>query len=148
MIEQIKNNLDNFVWTRIKDVNELEKIRLSAMDNFIHDFDIGKKEGRYINHEMPDRTNFDDLAFDLGLSSHFLILYSQLGFDFHMASMTEMLRICKEVRIFPILDLNANKSELLDDLTKHFNKDYLVNIEKVDYIFQKKGNKMLTIKRR
>jgi hypothetical protein len=147
VIEQTKNNLQNFVWTKIKNINELEQIRLSAMENFLQDFENGKKESRYINHEMPNKTNFDNLTFDLALSSHFLILYSQLGLEFHISSLTEMLRVAKEIRIFPILNLDAKKSELLDNLIQHFEKDFILTIEKVDYEFQKNGNEMLTIKR-
>ncbi len=147
VIEQTKNNLENFVWTKIKNVNELEKIRLSAMDNFLQDFEAGKKENRYLNHEMPNKTKFDDLPFDLGLSSHFLILYSQLGLDFHILSINEMLRVAKEIRIFPILNLNAERSELLNDIMECFQKNYIVKIEKVDYEFQKNGNEMLLLKR-
>jgi hypothetical protein len=147
VIEQTKNNLQNFVWTKIKNINELEHIRLSAMENFLQDFENGKKENRYINHEMPNKTDFDDLTFDLALSSHFLILYSQLGLEFHISSLTEMLRVTKEIRIFPILNLDAKKSELLDNLIRYFEKDFIVTIEKVDYEFQKNGNEMLTIKR-
>ena len=118
------------------------------MDNFLIDFELGKTENRYVNHEMPDKTSFGDLTFDLGLSSHFLILYSQLGLDFHISSINEMLRIAKEVRIFPILNLDAKKSELLDKLIRHFQMNFIVDIEKVDYEFQKNGNEMLTIKRK
>jgi hypothetical protein len=120
---------------------------MSAMDEFFRDFEIGKSQGRYISHEFPKRTAFEDMHFDLGLSSHFLILYSQLGLSFHIASMTEMLRICKEIRIFPILNLNAVKSELLEDLITYFERDYHVAIEKVDYEFQKNGTEMLKVKR-
>lgn len=148
VIEQTKDNLENFVWTKIKNVNELEQIRVSAMDTFLLDFDKGKKERRYVNHEMPEKTEFDDLSFDLALSSHFLILYSQLGIDFHIASMTEMLRVSNEIRIFPILNLDAKKSQLLGNLMNYFETDYKVNVEKVDYEFQKNGNEMLTIARK
>lgn len=148
VVEQTKKNLSNFVWTKIKDVKELEKIRISAMENFLKDFEVGKKEGRYINHEMPARTAFDDLSFDIGISSHFLILYSQLGLDFHIDSIAEMLRVAREVRIFPILNLDAKKSELLDGIIKYFEPNFTLNIVKVDYEFQKNGNEMLTIKRK
>ena len=107
VIEQIKSNQENFVWKKIKNVQELEQIRMQAMSNFIEDFDLGKNQGRYVYHELPNPTKYNDLEFDLGLSSHFLILYSQLGLDFHLKSISEMLRICKEIRIFPILNLNA-----------------------------------------
>ena len=148
VIEQTKNNAGNFTWETIKNVEELEQIRLSAMADFLQDFENGKNEKRYICHELPGKTEFEDLAFDLGLSSHFLILYPQLGLDFHIASITEMLRVSKEIRIFPVLNLDAKKSELLADIIAHFKTDFAVQIQKVHYEFQKNGNKMLTIKRK
>jgi hypothetical protein len=146
VIEQMNNNFDNFVWTSIKNIQELEDIRLSAMNNFLQDFKKGKENSRYINHELPNRTDFRPKHFDLALSSHFLVLYSQLGLDFHLESVKEMLRVATEIRIFPLLNLNAEKSEVLDGLIEYFNTDYSVSIEKVDYEFQKNGNEMLRIK--
>jgi hypothetical protein len=146
VIEQTKNNLDNYTWSNIKSIQELEQIRIAAMTNFLSDFELGKSQGRYIYHELPNRINFDNLSFDLGLSSHFLIMYSQLGLDFHIASFKEMLRLCREIRIFPILNLDSKKSEILDDLIKEFQTNYIIEIQRVDYEFQKGGNEMLTIK--
>lgn len=103
-MEQAKNNINNFVWTKIKDLHELERIRVTAMRTFLSDYEKGKIEKRYICHELPNKTSFNDNAFDIGLSSHFLLLYPALGYDFHIRSINEMLRICKEVRIFPIVD--------------------------------------------
>ena len=146
VIKQMRENQDNFIWTSIKNVDELESIRMAAMSDFTSDFELGLKENRYIHHELPERTNFEEQTFDLGLSSHFLILYSKLGLDFHIKSITEMLRICKEVRIFPILNLNAEKSEVLNGINEEFEKDYTLSIEPVQYEFQKGGNKMLKIR--
>ena len=81
----------------------------------------------------------------MALSSHFLALYSQLGLDFHIKSVKEMLRVASEIRIFPLLNLDAEKSEVLDGLIEYFNSDYSVSIVKVDYEFQKNGNEMLRI---
>jgi hypothetical protein len=148
VIEQTKRNLKNFVWTKIRNTHELERIRISAMTKFLQDYENGKMTGRYINHELPGKTDFEYLSFDLGLSSHFLILYSQLGFDFHVSSIHEMLRVAREIRIFPIVNLDARKTDLLDELLRHFEKDYFVEIEQVYYEFQKNGNEMLVIKRK
>ncbi|RKD89841.1 SAM-dependent methyltransferase [Mangrovibacterium diazotrophicum] len=148
VLKQTRNNLDNFVWTKIRNIDELERTRLSAMNDFLEDFENGRKSGRYINHELPNQTVFEDQSFDLALSSHFLILYAQLGFEFHRASITEMLRVAREIRIFPILDLDAQKPALLHELIHHFEKDFLVHIEKVDYEFQKGGNEMLILKQK
>ncbi|WP_299800085.1 hypothetical protein [uncultured Maribacter sp.] len=148
VMQQVRNNADNFIWKNIKSPDELENLRINSMSDFLKDFSKGKKEGRYIYHSLPDKLDFKGQKFDLGLSSHFLLLYPNLGIDFHLKSINEMLRLCKEVRIFPILNLNAEKSEMLDDTIKYFEKEYSISIEKVNYEFQKNGNEMLTIKRK
>lgn len=148
VITQTRSNAANFVWKHIKDVDALARIRMEAMQLFLNDFDAGKKEGRYIPHALPERTGFDDLSFDIGLSSHFLILYDQLGLDLHLQSITEMLRLCRELRIFPLLNLNAEKSEVLDGIMNYFAPKYKLDIVQVDYEFQKNGNEMLKIKRK
>ena len=148
VIEQTKSNVENFVWKNIRDISHLERIRMNAMTQFLEDFEKGKEQGRYQYHELPNATDFTDLQFDLGLSSHFLILYSQLGVDFHIQSISEMLRICKEVRIFPLLNLDAKQSEVLEPVIEYFKSDFEVEIKPVDYEFQKGGNEMLLIKRK
>lgn len=148
VMKQTRENKDNFVWTTIKDLDELEKMRMGAMYNFIEDFDKGREENRYIFHELPNKTTFSDKYFDIGLSSHFLLLYPNLGLDFHIKAINEMLRICKEVRIFPILDLNAKESSMLKPIIDNYNKSYDVKIEKTNYMFQKDGDKMLIIRQR
>lgn len=148
IIEQTQKNFENFVWKNIKDLQDLEQIRMEAMKMFLQDFDLGKAVDRYIAHQLPNKTPFENLTFELGLSSHFLLLYSQLGLDFHIASIEEMLRVCEEVRIFPIVNLNSERSELLDQIINHFQNEYQPAIEKVNYEFQKGGNEMLKITRK
>ena len=148
VLAQVTRNRDNFVWTHIRDVADLERIRMGAMDRFLADYDAGRREGRYVSHALPDRTSYADDAFDLGLSSHFLVLYANLGLDFHLQSLGEMLRICREVRIFPLLDLNANESAVLPGLTAHFGRDYALTVEPVAYEFQRNGNRMLRVVKR
>ncbi|WP_299254801.1 SAM-dependent methyltransferase [uncultured Cytophaga sp.] len=147
VMTQVRQNAEKFIWHTIKNPDELERIRIKAMQEFIKDFDTGKAENRYLYHEMPIPIEYADNSFELGLSSHFLILYSKLGLDFHIQSITEMLRLCNEVRIFPLLNLNAEKSEVLDAIIDHFNKIYTVEIKEVDYEFQKNGNQFLSIKK-
>ena len=148
VMKQMKENQDNYIWTSIKNLSELENIRMGAMSDFIADFELGKIQNRYVQHELPETTNFKEQAFDLGLSSHFLILYSKLGLDFHIKSIIEMLRICKEVRIFPLVNLNAVKSEVLEGIIEEFEKDFKLSIKPVEYEFQKGGNEMLRIQRK
>ena len=53
VVEQMKQNMDNYVWTHIKSLDELEEVRMSAMRMFLSDYESGKKENRYICHELP-----------------------------------------------------------------------------------------------
>lgn len=145
VMEQTRQNRDNYIWTKIKSPEELENIRMSAMKRFLEDYDNGKAKGRYVFHELPNRLPFEDNYFDIGLSSHFLLMYTSLGYDFHIKAMTEMLRVCKEIRIFPIVDLDANKTELIGSIIGHFRENYNVDIVNTDYEFQKGDNKMLLI---
>ena len=146
VIRQTRENYQNFVWDHIKSVEELIQIRMDAMNNFLEDFETGKSQKRYVHHQLPEPVPSADAGFDLGLSSHFLFLYSQLGLDFHLRAISEMLRVCREIRIFPLLNLNAGKSEVLDEVCDYYSRNYEVKISKVGYEFQKNGNQMLSIK--
>ena len=108
---------------------------------------MAENQGRYICHELPDRISCEDSTYDIGLSSHFLLLYTALGYEFHIAAIDEMLRVCKEVRIFPIVDLDANESEMISDVIRHYEINYAVRIVETDYEFQKNARKLLIIKK-
>lgn len=148
VMQQMRENMDNYVWKNIKSLDELENVRMSAMRKFLADYEKGRAQGRYIFHELPDRLPYGEDCFDIGLSSHFLLMYTSLGYDFHIASMTEMLRVCKEIRIFPIVDLDANKTEMIKSVIEYFQRDYEVGIVTTEYEFQKGDNKLLIIRRK
>ena len=146
VMKQMSENMENYLWTNIKNLDELENLRMSAMQIFLDDYEKGRSENRYICHELPDRLPFADGSFDIGLSSHFLLMYTMLGYDFHIGAMTEMLRVCREIRIFPIVDLDARKTELVSDVIKYFDKSYDVEVKCTKYEFQKGENKLLIIR--
>lgn len=147
VMRQMKENMDNYVWKNIKNLDELEHTRMSAMKLFLEDYEKGKEENRYICHELPDKVPFKSDTFDIGLSSHFLLMYTILGYDFHIQSIMEMLRVCKEVRIFPVVDLDAQKTDLIEKVIAYFRQRYSVEIRKTEYEFQKGDNKMLIIRK-
>ena len=82
VIGQTRNNQDQFIWTKIKDVEELGNVRMNAMKDFLNDYETGKKENRYIHAELPVLPFAND-QFDLALSSHFLFLYSVCSVHIH-----------------------------------------------------------------
>lgn len=147
VLEQIRKNKDEFVWEHITSVEELGRIRMAAMEEFLRDFDRGKTEGRYVNGSLP-RLNFADRAFNLALCSHFLFLYSeQLSEEFHLAAIKELCRVAEEVRIFPLLELGTKISRHLESVIAQLEQaNYYVQIQTTDYEFQRGGNTMLTIK--
>lgn len=147
VLEQMRENMENYVWKRFRTVEELENTRMSAMKLFLSDYEMGKKEKRYICHALPDKLPFADDSFDIGLSSHFLLMYTVLGYDFHIQAITEMLRVCREVRIFPIVDLDAEKTPMTEAVIEYFRKRYPVEIRRTEYEFQKGDNKMLIIRK-
>ena len=146
VLRQTENNRDKFVWTGIKSVKDLGNVRMEAMKIFLEDYEKGKKEKRYITASLPELP-FEKDAFDLALSSHFLFLYSSnLSYDFHAAALKEMLRVAKEVRVFPLLDVNSVPSFHLFKLMEKFSA-FHPSIQKVEYEFQKGGDEMLVLKK-
>lgn len=146
VLKQTRENSKNFLWKEFKNVEELAEARMKAMKFFLSDYEKGLKEKRYIQGELPN-INFLKNTFDLTLCSHFLFLYSDnLTLEFHIESIEEMLKISKEVRIFPIIDNNLNLSKHYDKVVNYFNnKNFIVQEEEVEYEIQKGGNKMLKI---
>ena len=146
ILEQTRKNMHEFIWDSIPSVEELGKIRMSAMQEFIQDFEKGKREGRYIDASLPNLP-FRDCMFDIALCSHFLFLYSeQLTEAFHLESIKELCRVAENVRIFPLLELGSAKSRHLEKIVKQLkNEGYRVRLRKVAYEFQKEGNELLEI---
>lgn len=147
VMSQIRLNQADYLWETIRSVEDLGKIRMSAMDGFLSDFETGKLEGRYIAGELPFLP-FENQSFDLALSSHFLFLYSEhLTAEFHLQSLREMLRVANEVRVFPVLTLDGKLSQYLDFVSAYLKEDgYCAELKSVPYEFQRGGNQMLVIK--
>lgn len=149
VLTQLEENKNDFIWDVISSVNELGHIRMSAMGLFLADYETGKNAGRYIVGELPTLP-FENKIFDLALSSHFLFLYSEhLSAEFHLLALKEMLRVANKVRVFPIVTLNGLPSPHLDSvITELKNQQISVEIQRVNYEFQRGANQMLVIKQR
>jgi SAM-dependent methyltransferase len=146
VIDQTRENQDKFIWQEIRSVEELGKIRMSAMTKFLEDYPEGLVQKRYLEGELP-YLPFKDKEFDLALCSHLLFLYTDnLSLEFHLESLAELCRVSNEVRIFPLLDVNGNRSPYVDPVADYLKKEKRdVTEVKVAYEFQKGGNTMLKI---
>lgn len=146
VLEQARQNQDQFVWEHIPSVEALGELRMQAMNTFLADYERGKEYGRYQHASLPTLP-FANQTFDLALCSHFLFLYSD-HFDtaFHIQSVRELARVAKEVRIFPLLDLKAKQSAHLQPVIEALTSDgHHATIQTVNYEFQRGGNQMLRI---
>jgi hypothetical protein len=149
VIEQTRQNLDAFVWNSIGSVDHLAKMRMTAMEAFLDDYDAGTAQGRYVEAELP-ALPFPNSSFDLAVCSHFLFLYTdQLTNAFHVQSILELRRIAREVRIFPLLALGGQPSPYVESVADEI-RSYLhaVTIETVPYEFQRGGNQMMRVRGR
>jgi hypothetical protein len=87
-------------------------------------------------------------SFDLVLCSHLLFTYSeQLSTDFHAASLQELARVAREVRVFPLVTAftGARSPHLAPVLAGLQAQGLSVEVRSVDYEFQKGGNQMLCV---
>jgi hypothetical protein len=148
VMEQTRQNQHEFVWGHIPSVEDLGRVRMAAMHDFLADYPAGLGQARYIDASLP-ALPFADQEFDLALCSHFLFLYSQhLSQDFHLQSIQELCRIARETRIFPVLELGSRESRHLESILARLRQDgFLASVEKVAYEFQKGGNEMLRVRR-
>ncbi len=148
VISQVKQNSHRYVWKNFQTADELGAVRLKAMERFLLDYQPGKVAGRYLDQSLPS-LEFSDNQFELCVCSHLLFLYSeQLSLDFHIASIRELLRVATEVRIFPLLKLDCEPSPYLEIVMADLsNQGWSVQVQSVDYEFQKGGNQMLKIGR-
>lgn len=144
--EQTRRNAHEFVWRQFDSVEQLIAARMSAMEAFLQDLPLGSSEGRYVTASLPVLP-FDEKRFDLALCSHLLFLYSaQYDVDFHVASIVELARVAREVRVFPLLELGSRPSRHLDDVIGRLAS---VGLEgrrvRVPYEFQRGGDEMLQV---
>jgi hypothetical protein len=147
VITEARKNQGDYVWETIPSIEHLGRVRMSAMETFLADFDAGKKDGRYIAAELPSLP-FESGMFDIALSSHFLFLYSaHLSAEFHLQALKEMLRVSREVRAFPLIALDGASSPHLHFVNEHLvSNGFSLEIKRVPYEFRRGANEMLVIK--
>ncbi len=145
-LKHVEENRERFVWNDIKSAQALGERRMSAMNEFLADYEAGRREGRYRVGSLPS-IDLPDEGFDVALCSHYLFLYSsEVSFDEHLASIREMCRVAREVRIFPLLNMEAERSDHLDPIVTQLRRDeFAATIERVPYEFLRGANEMLRI---
>ncbi|MBE9135791.1 SAM-dependent methyltransferase [Nodosilinea sp. LEGE 07088] len=146
IIEQVRQTPDDWVWSYHRSPDDLRANRLRVLAAFLADYSRG--DSRYVVGELPTLA-FASGQFDLALCSHFLFLYTDhFTYEFHLAAMLEMLRVAREVRVFPLLTLGLARSPYLPTIqTVLTAQGYTVRMMQVPYELQRGGNEMLVVTR-
>lgn len=138
---------DRYVWDFFPNIPALRQQREKAYTRFLDDYRQYGHE-RYHIVTYP-QSHFSDNQFTVTLVSHFLFLYEdQLDYEFHKATIQELLRITqKEVRLFPIVNLRNERCIHLTRMMADPDFDSVTfNIESVDYEFLRNANEVLIIR--
>lgn len=137
---------DRFTWSWYGTPERRNAMRRAALAAFLDD--IRAAPDRYVAAALPDLP-FPDRAFNLALCSHLLFTWADI-FDerWHLAALTELLRVASEVRVFPlVLQGTGEPVPFLPALVEQIGADgYRVEIETVPYEFQIGANKMLRLR--
>jgi hypothetical protein len=148
MLDLVRREAHRFVWTYVHTPEHLAELRLSAMEQFLADYEQGRTDGRYVARSLP-RLGLTDDAFDLALCSHFLFLYSdEFPASFHVDAVLQLARVAADVRVFPLLNLRGEPSPHVEPVIQSLRARGLdARRERVDYEFQRGGNEMLRVTR-
>ena len=146
ILEEESKEQDMYIYDYFKDLDEQRRHRTASYQRFIKS--CRKRIGdRYIKSELPGLP-FGDNEFSLVLSSHFLFLYEdRISYEFHRDCIQEMLRVShKEVRIFPLVGLDANRSPFVERITEdNLFSGVKMQVLRVPYEFFRGANEMLRI---
>jgi ubiquinone/menaquinone biosynthesis C-methylase UbiE len=145
ILEGTRRARDRFRWDYYGSPEAVVERRRNVLAAFIDDFQASAPAGRYISGRLPDLP-FQSRFFDLVLCSHLLFLYSsELGLDMHVASLQEMLRVGREVRVFPLLDMDGQPSLHLNACIRVLEASAHVEFIPVPFEFRHGDSKMLRL---
>jgi hypothetical protein len=144
IMDQVCRQMGQFVWEYFASPDDLERERMTACRAFLEDYAADAAGACYRAASLP-ALPFGDDEFDLALCSHYLFLYSdRLDAPFHVASVRELLRVAREVRVFPVTDLSGLPSPHLPAVRASFSTE----LRRVEYEFLRGANEMLVVVRR
>jgi SAM-dependent methyltransferase len=148
MLEGMRRARERFHWAEYGSPERVVEVRRTALKDFLEDLTEGRAAGRYVAAGLPDLP-FASGTFDLVLCSHLLFLYSdELSLDAHVSALTEMLRVGREVRVFPLLDMSGGLSNHLARCVSDLGHVADAEIIEVPYQFRIDDTRMVKLVRR
>jgi len=147
MIDEVEKHQQLFQWGAYGSLEHFVAKRRQGIELFFKDFDQGKEQGRYISAKKDDELPFADFSFEVALCSHYLFAnLDNQDVDYHLRVIRELARVAKEVRLFPLIDRDANVSQFLGPVLLGLQQqNFGVEVKQVDYNLQPKGNAMLRV---
>lgn len=146
MMEGMRRADYRFVWRYYQSPEHVLTFRKAALKRTLAEMGRRSQGATFIAGALP-RLPFIANAFDLAVCSHLLFLYSdELSLAFHEAAVVELLRVAKEVQVFPLLELSGKPSRHLDVITDRLSDRCDFEIETIDFEFQRGGNRRLRVR--
>lgn len=138
-----QSNPDEYVWTYFTHPDQYLAARSRSIDLFTADY--AAAPGHYVAASLPDLP-FPDQSFDLAVCSHLLFSYAdRLDRRFHVASILELARVAREVRIHPLVPFGFAVNPELPGLIEELDRLHVrATVHRVDYEFQRGGHSMLS----
>lgn len=144
-LEFFQVNRERYLWEESGSIMQLGNLRMAAMRKFLTSYNEGKKNRQYLAGELPD-LRFSDQSFDLAVCSHFLFYYAdRLDYGFHIQALQSLLRVAREVRVYPVVDQRGQVWPFLRRLLEHF-KVYSPELRSSDFEFLKGAREMLVLR--
>lgn len=132
-----------FDWSWYGSPSRRDDLRAKAAEAFLTD--KRTNPARYIAAGLP-KLPFRTGQFELALCSHLLFTWAdKYGVEWHLKAVTELVRVGREVRIFPLVQQGTGRPvDFIPDLMGRVRADW--EIREVPYELQRGANQMLVVR--
>jgi hypothetical protein len=149
-IRNLEKTLHRLNWGKpIENFEHLRQTRRSCYMMFLDDFK--ENRWRYLDAQFPYTPFIVRDNFTISLVSHLLFIYdSHISYDTHVSIIKEILRVTsKEVRIYPLINLNFKTSEFVGRIMKDpVFAGVTFELRPTEYMFLSGADMMMVIKKR
>lgn len=148
MLKGAREAYARFIWDHYESPESVVRLRRDVLSTFLRDFRSAAASGRYVAGHLPDLP-FRAKSFDLVLCSHLLFLYSaEFDTETHISYLLELLRLGREVRVYPLLDMAGRPSRHLERTIRAMRNCADVEVVPVPFEFRRGDTNMLRLTKR
>ena len=145
MLAGTRKARERFLWNQYGSPEAVIQLRRDVLRTFLRDFRSGTAGGRYVSGSLPGLP-FEAGSFDLVLCSHLLFLYTaEFDLNTHLSFLRELLRVGREIRVFPLFDLAGKPSRHLNAVIQTLLRSATVERVPVPFEFRRGDSNMLRI---